>query len=147
MSIQRGKVHPQRMIPSASQRTDPAHPAVPPQFTLLFASPVESPSTTPQLYPIQNWLVRGAIREDDLGSIATPLIYFGARCGILSIHVTTGDILRVVNHFYDPINNAGLGSCPSLFAPCQKSVDWGLGVVDSFPTPPRKMGTEVIKLR
>ncbi|MCE7950624.1 MAG: hypothetical protein DYH18_05885 [Xanthomonadales bacterium PRO7] len=112
-------------------------PAVDPRF-VLFRATVDLPGENMKL-PIQNWLVRGAVREDDLG-VATALNYISANCNPLSTAPSTGSTLRVLNHFYDPINNLGLNggvkACPSAFGPCQKSVDWAQGVVDSFPTPP-----------
>ncbi|MGH8040990.1 MAG: hypothetical protein ACREPN_02975 [Rudaea sp.] len=49
-----------------------------------------------------------------------------------------GGFVRVLNHFYDPINNEGLTSGCSLSynGVCAKSVDWALGYADSFATPP-----------
>ena len=76
--------------------------------------------------PIQNWLMRGDLREDDL----SPFLYSSiasATCGQPDID-PYGAFARVLNHFYDPIHDAGnLGA---------KSVDWALGYVDSFATPP-----------
>src|SRR5579862_6309762 len=105
------------------------------QRFLLFNSTVEPANSAVIKLPIRNWLVRGAIREDDLG-VATVPNYFGARCGLLTFGISTGSTVRVLNHFYDPINNTGLTNCPFGLGPCQKSVDWAQGVVDSFPVPP-----------
>lgn len=105
---------------------------------LLFNPTVEVQNQTPALLPLRNWLVRGAIREDDLG-VATAT-YFLSHCGLLTFGVDTGNTVRVLNHFYDPINNVGLSggpaACPPGFGPCQRSVDWAQGVTDSFPVPP-----------
>ena len=74
--------------------------------------------------PISNWLMRGAIREDDL----TPS-YYSPLDGPAPDPDPYGDILRSLNHFYNPIFNkpltvvAGLGS---------KSIDWALGTSDAF---------------
>jgi hypothetical protein len=120
--------------------SDPQHPVVPPTFSQLFFSSsfeptVEPPNSSPTIFPIRNWLVHGAVREDDLG-VSTAFNYFSAHCNPLSVAPSTGSTVRVLNHFYDPINNTGLGACPPLLGPCQKSVDWAQGVVDSFTTPP-----------
>lgn len=105
----------------------------------LFSATVENPGESSVKLPIQNWLVRGAVREDDLGVAVIPT-YAGARCGLFTFQQITGDTVRVLNHFYDPINNLGLNggvtACPPGLGPCQKSVDWAQGVVDSFPAPP-----------
>lgn len=94
---------------------------------------------TVSFFPIQDWLLRGALREDDL----THLGYIIAHddCGEPE-HDPNGPINRVMNHFYDPINDVALKpplvSC-SATAPngiCSKSVDWALGYVNSFATPP-----------
>ncbi|MGH8041715.1 MAG: hypothetical protein ACREPN_06690 [Rudaea sp.] len=89
--------------------------------------------------PIENWLMRGDVREDDI----TPIGYFFApeRCGEPDPDPwLNGNVkgIRVVNHFYDPINDAVLGSGCGLSPDgvCHKSVDWALGFVDSFATPP-----------
>ena len=76
--------------------------------------------------PIENWLMRGDLREDDL----SPLLYStiaSDRCGQPDGD-PYGQIVRVFNHFYDPIHDVGLVGT--------KSVDWALGYVDSFATPP-----------
>jgi hypothetical protein len=119
---------------------DPQNPVVPSTFSeLFFSSPfeptVEPPNSSSPILSIRNWLVRGAVREDDLG-VATAFNYFSANCNPLSIAPSTGSTVRVLNHFYDPINNSGLSSCPPLLGPCQSSVDWMQGVTNSFPPPP-----------
>ncbi|MBS0569414.1 MAG: hypothetical protein JSS28_02310 [Proteobacteria bacterium] len=94
---------------------------------------------TVAFFPIQNWLLRGALREDDL----TPSGYIIAHddCGEPEPD-PNGPINRVMNHFYDPINDVALTPplipC-SAVAPngvCSKSVDWALGYVNSFAIPP-----------
>ncbi len=92
-------------------------------------------------FPVQNWLLRGALREDDIA----PSGYLIApdKCGKPELD-PNGPINRVLNHFYDPIHDTGLVPAPplppcSLVAPngvCLKSVDWALGFVDSFASPP-----------
>jgi len=101
----------------------------------LFVNTVDAVGGGYFTLPVQNWLVRGAIREDDLGTAVNLYTYAGQRCGALDILPTSGNYVRVLNHFYDPIFNVSL-TCP-LGGTCQKSVDWALGVVDSFPTPPQ----------
>lgn len=81
--------------------------------------------------PIENWLMRGAIREDDL----TPDFYDPTDGAPPDVD-PFGAILRSLSHFYDPINNQGLvpalpGTC-GLSASCTKSVDWALGTTDAF---------------
>lgn len=58
---------------------------------------------------IQGWLMRGAIREDDLPCPKSPC----------DDPVNT---VRVKHHFYDPVNNQ------ALLTSAQKSPDWALGV-------------------
>lgn len=79
-------------------------------------------------YPIQNWIIRGSIREDDLGHV------FNLRLegcgGNPDIARFAGDLQpRVFNHFYDPIYDTGLLGVMS------KSVDWALGYESSFEVP------------
>ncbi|MBB5209058.1 hypothetical protein [Chiayiivirga flava] len=75
-------------------------------------------------------LVRGAVREDDLLHDEA-----GQELRDADPH---GDIFRVFNHFYDPINDRGLtiplGCNFVLSQPCYKSVDWALGTTDAFST-------------
>jgi hypothetical protein len=89
-------------------------------------------------FPIENWLMRGDLREDDI----TPTGYFFApdRCGEPDTDPWLNSSIkgvRVVNHFYDPINDVPLGSGCTLSpdGQCHKSVDWALGFVDSFAIP------------
>jgi len=81
---------------------------------------------TVTFFPIENWLMRGDLREDDL----SPLLYntiASDKCNQPDSD-PYGSIVRVFNHFYDPIHDVGnVGA---------KSVDWALGYVDSFATPP-----------
>jgi hypothetical protein len=95
-------------------------------------------STPIQTLPIANWLMRGAIREDDL----LPS-YYDPRDGAAPDPDPYQPILRVYNHFYDPIYNQKLHigvdcssfpSGPPLYGYtfCSKAVDWALGTVDAF---------------
>ncbi|MGH8041281.1 MAG: hypothetical protein ACREPN_04465, partial [Rudaea sp.] len=79
--------------------------------------------------PIANWLIRGAIREDDL-----PASQYDVRDGAPPDPDPYGDIFRPLNHFYDPIHNIPLTFAGSLG---EKSVDWALGDVDTFASPPQ----------
>lgn len=85
---------------------------------------------------IQNWLIRGAIREDDLlpGSYSEE-----SACGAVRPDPDPhGDIMRVFNHFYDPVHDRSL-ALGLLFE--RKSVDWALGLAHSFaPTPQPEAG-------
>jgi len=90
-------------------------------------------------FPIENWLMRGDLREDDI----SPVGYFFApdRCGKPEVDPWQPDALhgvRVVNHFYDPVQDKvlGLGCNLGPDGICHRSVDWALGFVNSFATPP-----------
>lgn len=64
---------------------------------------------TVTFFPIENWLIRGDLREDDI----SPLGYRIApeKCGVPDpdpLDVANGDFthgVRVTNHFYDPIHD------------------------------------------
>lgn len=84
---------------------------------------------------LQGWLMRGAIREDD---IPLPI-------GHNPQDVPLPDLpfYRVFNHFYDPVYNRPL-TVPSSFqgllkslnnGAAQTAVDWATGSVDSFGAP------------
>ncbi len=75
-----------------------------------------------RVYPVANWLIRGAVREDDLGSKSHPPHW----CDIEFSNATMGEQYRVFRHFYDPAFNRGVFTF-------QKSIDWGLGYVDALP--------------
>lgn len=77
----------------------------------------------PLLEPLSlsGWLMRGAIREDDLAAE-----YYGD--GDRPDIDPHGEITRVFNHFFDPISNTPL--CP--FASCAKSINWALGLEDAL---------------
>lgn len=81
--------------------------------------------------PIQNWLLRGVLREDDLA--ASGYFLDAGFCGRPDPD-PAGDITRVFNHFYDPINNQPLTVASVALG--EKSVDWALGFVDSFAATP-----------
>lgn len=79
--------------------------------------------------PIANWLIRGAIREDDLKPK-----YYDSGDGTPPDLDPYGAINRSLDHFYDPIHNIPLTFVATGGA---KSVDWALGEVDSFASPPQ----------
>ena len=86
--------------------------------------------------PVQNWLLRGVLREDDLTSLGYSID--SGYCGQPDDD-PAGNITRVMNHFYDPINNVALTTGCASFGyngVCAKSVDWALGFVDSFASTP-----------
>jgi len=96
------------------------------------------------VFPIRNWILRGAIREDDLTAD-----YYADE--IPPDPDPWMPIERSFNHFYDPRNNAMLhSSVPFVDVPpemscsnpvwavigsggfCYKSIDWALGTTDAF---------------
>ncbi|HUD40570.1 MAG TPA: hypothetical protein VMR06_01070 [Dokdonella sp.] len=80
---------------------------------------------------IQNWLIRGAIREDD---VRDPFYSQKSSCEVrLPDTDPHGNIMRVFNHFYDPVHDASLAHGGAFES---KSVDWALGVLDSFAAVP-----------
>lgn len=108
---------------------------VDPRFRALFADTVVGRYNLPPSYsiydpilPIKNWLVRGAIREDDTGVMPLHLLY--GQCGPQYAESQTGTYPRSLHHFYDPYLDAG------LLEVMGKSVDWALGYVDSFASSP-----------
>jgi hypothetical protein len=95
-------------------------------------------ATPIQTLPIVNWVMRGAIREDDLAQDQ-----YDPRNGAPPDPDPYGPFNRVYNHFYDPINNrrftytaTPLVQCPTFLPEsggfCYKSVDWAMGTVDAF---------------
>ena len=101
----------------------------------------------PYIAPARNWMIRGAIREDDL---ATPADY-GEDQPYTEIPDTDprGGFQRSYNHFYDPINNVRLHypilgssvdvdctSFPSNGGFCYTSVDWAIGTLNTLSTTP-----------
>ena len=89
---------------------------------LLFSNTVEL-SGAPTL-PIQNWLVRGAIREDDLGPMI-PFAASSANCGAYMLLTGQDGNVRVFNHFFDPAWDIPMTPCAPL-ATCQRAPDWGV---------------------
>lgn len=101
-------------------------------FKSYFQGTVESQGNS-GLLPIQNWLVSGAIREDDMGDNVVgwwPLL--SAQCRwewFNTVSDQPGLITRSFRHFYDPESDKGLSV---LGLPYPKSVNWALGNEDSF---------------
>lgn len=76
---------------------------------------------------ISGWLMRGAIREDDLGAIS--LLPMGD-----DPHDDPyGSIFRVFNHFYDPVFDRPLTTYNEKLG--QKAPDWATGSADVFQQP------------
>lgn len=71
------------------------------------------------------WLMRGAIREDDLGEI------LGFPIGKDPHDDPYGNIFRVFNHFYDPYYDRALSYVPGA----QKNPDWAIGSSNVFNDP------------
>ncbi len=92
------------------------------------------------ILPIRNWLVRGAIREDDLGygtaGEGVPAALQTYACGnwwALTTNSQPGEMTRSLNHFYNPINGSGLDTTIVTGDP---SVFWALGYVNNVTDPP-----------
>lgn len=92
---------------------------------------------------IPGWLMRGAIREDDLGYI------LGVSSGADPHDDPYGSFFRVFNHFYDPIFNrpltVGIG-----FG--ETAPNWGLGTRDALvaaplPNPTRRNHFTIVDAR
>ncbi len=88
-------------------------------------------------FSIQGWLMRGAIREDDLGLIDVLLpplwIPFQITVGTDPHDDPYGPIFRVFNHFYDPINDKPLNGFP--LTGNNKAPDWAIGSSNAFSNP------------
>jgi hypothetical protein len=81
---------------------------------------------------IEGWLMRGAIREDDL--------MWPVGDNPQDDPYSTLGIMRVCNHFYDPINNQpltikGVKPCSLLFQPNDIAPQWAMGSTDVFASP------------
>jgi hypothetical protein len=88
---------------------------------------------SPAQYLINGWIMRGAIREDDVVS--------SDRSGNPQDD-PGGNIYRVFNHFYDPVNDMPLNGIALLNngitsanngLPAQRSPAWGIGTANPFP--------------
>ncbi len=118
-----------------------------PYRTLFEATTSNNSSTasaaSDSLLPIRNWLVRGAIREDDLGTLGLNDAW-KSNCGFWWTETTPsqpGQLVRSLRHFYNPINGSGLdttiyeGPIPIPVAG-DPSVFWALGYVNNLTNPP-----------
>jgi hypothetical protein len=109
------------------------------QFKDLFEGTVSSgtgPAATDSVLPIANWLVRGAIREDDLGDGLGLLSLAEANCGffwLLTVPNQPSGVVRSYNHFYDPYLDIGLTTAT---VNGKRSTNWALGYVNSISNPP-----------
>lgn len=88
-----------------------------------------------ELTAVAGWMMRGAIREDDLKE--HPVL--SSVC--LEVRNPTDDdydpaVDRPFNHFYDPVSNQGL-SVPATTT--YRSPDWGIGFTDAFAASPAVM--------
>jgi len=85
----------------------------------------DSPLISGVAFGLGGWLMRGAIREDDLSFPSKKDYDSDPR----------GDIFRVFNHFWDPVHNLGMSAvsgCPPL-APgqvCTTAIQWATGLQD-----------------
>ncbi|MHB8744497.1 MAG: hypothetical protein ACYC9L_15435, partial [Sulfuricaulis sp.] len=96
----------------------------------LFSDTVDNASpfsTVDSLLPIQNWLVRGAIREDDLGDTGKFFFSSGVHCKTYMFLSSQGSDARSKNHFYDPYADMGLTVPGVVPIDGEKAVDWALG--------------------
>ena len=103
----------------------------------LFSDTVDFgfPLAHPERLPIQNWLLRGAIREDDMGDGVGLAGLLGGDCAfnwLLTVPSQPGRITRSYRHFFDPEFNTGLNVLGDDYP---KAVDWALGYQDSFANP------------
>jgi len=106
-------------------------------FRDLFRDTVDPlyPLAHPERLPIQNWLLRGAIREDDMGDGVGLAGLLGGDCSLdwaLTVPWQPGRITRSYRHFFDPEFNKGLNVLGDDYP---KAVDWALGYQDSFANP------------
>ena len=93
---------------------------------------------------IKGWLMRGAIREDDLG-MCDPFWKNPYKLSTTNQPYDDdyGDFTRVLHHFYDPVNDEGLNGVivQAFLIYCgyqtagtniHKAPDWALGTLDTF---------------
>lgn len=74
------------------------------------------------------WLMRGVVREDDLGYL------LGVAIGDDPHDDPYGPFFRVYNHFYDPVLDRPLTTIAGQLG--EKAPDWALGAYDAFIDPP-----------
>ena len=84
------------------------------------------------IMPLQNWVVRGAIREDDTGVLKKATNPGNDHCGEEFSASSQGFLPRSLNHFYDPSSDQPLSPCPAVNGSvCNRATDWALGYVGS----------------
>jgi len=103
------------------------------QFPLDFRGGVNAS----QRLRLKAWLMRGAVREDDLIQTSYEPTEIPPD---IDPH---GELIRVYHHFYDPIHDRPLTlpiACTllpgSIAAGCVKSTDWAMGVVNAASASP-----------
>lgn len=101
--------------------------------SLLVPAYSNGPSIFDDVLPVQNWLVRGAIREDDTGFF--PGAPLASHCGREFTLSDQGTNPRSLNHFFDPYFNKALPLLHCSGCVNNKAVDWALGYHDSLATP------------
>ena len=84
------------------------------------------PNKGQEFLTIWGWLMRGAIREDDLGQT------LGINLGADPHDDPYGNIFRVFHHFYDPVLDRPLTVFTALG---EKSPNWALGTPNAFANP------------
>lgn len=82
------------------------------------------------------WIMRGAVREDDLPKLFVPFPSFAIPFFVLQptpVDDPFGSFIRVRNHFYDPFFKRALNIAdqPPL-GETERAVDWATGYFDSF---------------
>lgn len=98
---------------------------------------------------IEGWLMRGAVREDDLGAISIANIW--TPNGSIPIQIPIGpdphddpygSIFRVFNHFYDPVSGNPLNGgvltpiiCAANLTCAVTAPNWAVGSADAFSQP------------
>lgn len=86
------------------------------------------------------WLLRGAIREDDLTDrgclVGSIVALVDGRVPEDCNPKPRGEIDRVLNHFFDPKANGGSGQgLRTSFASGASAADWALGTTNAFASP------------
>lgn len=88
--------------------------------------PVDSEENKRKSVTALGWLMRGAIREDDVCILGQ--LSISERCD------APNNMVRVTRHFYDPVNDRAL---TLLGVPLgEKAPNWGLGTTDFLANPP-----------
>lgn len=110
------------------------HPGFPPP---AYESLIFNSIASGEFLTIRGWMIRGAIREDDVYYRPTAERN-NPQDDLCTQH--TQPCWRVLNHFFDPYNNRQLSILPPLIGewrmPVAKSPDWAYGATDAFATAP-----------